>query len=423
MKKNLSRVIATLLVCGASGLTSCLSDNFDNAVNPAADLAENYDLNKPFGFCTLSSRTDAASTYDITGGGCYTYPVPEGVSGVIILTSNGQDMKGTIEAALKNSENKVIIFDGSNGDFIVSSSIKVTVSDKTLLGINHARLCTQWSLTDEIKQALNDAGVPNMSSSDGGGELVNGTFVKEEAEYFTRKIIIEMTGDETENYRKAGIFTLNNCKNIIIRNLILVGPGAFDVGGNDLISCTGTKNCWVDHCEFTDGMDGNFDITKSSDFHTVSWCTFSYTDRSYMHRNTNLIGGSDSDPVGFLNTTFAFNWWGKGCQERMPIGRIGKFHVLNNYYSSTTSGNGINPRIHSEFLIEGNYFDQGVTMYYSQRDAVAVTWSPNNYIAEATDLPSSFGTPVSVPYEYTVAPVNDVPAVVKQHAGATLFRQ
>ena len=107
-----------------------------------------------------------------------------------------------------------------------------------------------------LKKALNDAGVPNMSFSDDGGELVNGTFEKEEAEYNTRKIIIEMTGDEAENYRKAGIFTLNNCKNIIIRNLKLVGPGAFDVGGNDLISCTGTKNCWVDHCEFIDGKAG-----------------------------------------------------------------------------------------------------------------------------------------------------------------------
>ena len=144
-------MFATLFVCGASVLTSCSSDDDGNS---AAALAENYDQNKPFGFCCMSSRTDATSTYNITGGGCYTYPVPEGVTGVVVLTSNGQDMKSTIEAALKNNENKVIIFDGSKGDFIVSSSIKVTVSDKTLLGINQARLCTQWFLTDEIKKGL-----------------------------------------------------------------------------------------------------------------------------------------------------------------------------------------------------------------------------------------------------------------------------
>ena len=37
-----------------------------------------YDLQKPFGFCTRSSRT-ADSAYTVTGGGCYSYPV-EGVS-------------------------------------------------------------------------------------------------------------------------------------------------------------------------------------------------------------------------------------------------------------------------------------------------------------------------------------------------------
>lgn len=35
-------------------------------------MATDYDQDKPFGFCTVSSRTDASKTYDITGGGCYT---------------------------------------------------------------------------------------------------------------------------------------------------------------------------------------------------------------------------------------------------------------------------------------------------------------------------------------------------------------
>lgn len=108
--------------------------------------------------------------------------------------------------------------------------------------------------------------------------------VSEEAEYNTRKIIIEMTGDNNEDYRKSGCISLSNCQNIIIRNITFKGPGAIDVGGYDLISCTGSKNCWVDHCEFMDGMDGNFDITQKADFNTVSWCIFRYTDRSYMHQ-------------------------------------------------------------------------------------------------------------------------------------------
>ena len=383
-------------------------------------VAADYDQNKPFGFCTRSSRTDAACTYNITGGGCYSYPIPNGFAGkVVVLKSNGQDMKKDIQNAIK--QNDVIIFDGSDGDFIVSSNIYVEGANKTLLGINNARLCTKWFVTNDIITALNKAGVPNMNTHDGGGMLPNGQFVREEAEYNTRKIIIELTGDQSESYRRSGILTVRQ-ENIIIRNLTFVGPGSIDVGGSDLLSFNGAKHCWVDHCAFSDGMDGNFDITVSSDFNTVSWCTFSYTERSYMHQNTNLIGYSDREPTGFLNTTFAFNWWGQGCVQRMPMIRVGKIHMLNNYFSCTTAGNCINPRKNSEVLIEGNYFEKGVRRYYSQNDAISVTWADSNHAEEPNQsgTPVSTGTPVTVPYDYSVAPYADVPAAVKKHAGATL---
>ena len=385
-------------------------------------MGQDYDQNKPFGFCTCSSRTDAGSIYDCTGGGCYTYPVPSDFTGkVVVLKSNGQDMKGTIESTIKNSQNKVIVFDGSDGDFIVSSNVGITSSNKTLLGINNACIRTKWQMTDEIKAALDAAGVPSMSTSGGGGTLPNGQSVTEQAEYNTRKIIMELTGDNNESYRKSGILSLSGCKNIIIRNITFVGPGSVDVGGNDLISCTnGAKNIWVDHCAFMDGMDGNFDITQKSDFTTVSWCSFSYTDRSYMHQNTNLIGSSDSETTGYLNTTFAFNWWGTGCKQRMPMARVGKIHMLNNYFTSKTASNCINPRKNSEFLIEGNYFEKGVKKVYSQDKATAVTWKNDNVIVESVSKPASFGTTVTVPYDYTVATANDVPTVVQEHAGATL---
>ena len=384
-------------------------------------VAADYDQNKPFGFCTRSSRTDAACTYNITGGGCYSYPIPSDFKGkVIVLKSNGQDMRNSIQNAIK--QNDVIIFDGSDGDFMVSSNIYVEGANKTLLGINNARLCTKWYVTNDIITALNKAGVPNMSTHDGGGMLPNGQFVREEAEYNTRKIIIELTGDQSESYRRSGILTVRQ-ENIIIRNITFVGPGSIDVGGSDLLSFNGAKHCWVDHCAFSDGMDGNFDITVSSDFNTVSWCTFSYTDRSYMHQNTNLIGYSDREPTGFLNTTFAFNWWGQGCVQRMPMARVGKIHMLNNYFSCTTAGNCINPRKNSEVLIEGNYFEKGVRRYYSQNDAISVTWADSNHAEETNKAgqPISIGTPVTVPYDYSVAPYADVPSTVKTKAGATLF--
>ena len=390
-------------------------------------MAQDYDLNKPFGFCTVSSRT-ANTAYDITGGGCYTYPVPEELSEkTIVLKSNGQDMKGIIQNAIKQKD--IIILDGSDGDFIVSSSIGFERGNKTILGINNARICTQWYLTDEDKTLLDNAtakdkngetvtGVKNMStnSSDDLGGTVNGSSIKEQAEYMTRKTLYEKYGNE--NYRNAGIFSLNK-ENVIIRNITFVGPGAVDVGGSDLISATGAKHCWIDHCTFMDGEDGNFDIAQQADFFTVSWCIFRYTNRSYMHQNTNLIGSNDSETTGYLNTTFAFNWWGEGCKQRMPMARVGKIHMLNNYYSCAGSNNCINPRKNSEFLIEGNYFTSGVTNFYSQSDATAVTWGQQNYHASKT-LPSSMGSTVTVPYEYTVAPYNVIPTEVQFNAGATL---
>lgn len=385
--------------------------------------AADYDQDKPFGFCTRTSRTDASCTFDVTGGGCYTYPLPNNFAGkVVVLKSTGEDMRKVIENAIEKDENKVIILDGSAGDFIVSANIGITASNKTLLGINNACIRTKWYVTDDIRNALNAAGVPQMSTSGDGGTLPNGRRVREQAEYNTRKIIIEMTGDSDERYRSSGTLSLRGCQNIIIRNITFVGPGSIDVGGNDLISCTnGTKNCWIDHCAFMDGMDGNFDITMKSDFITVSWCTFSYTALSYMHQNTNLIGANDREAPGFLNVTYAFNWWGTGCKQRMPMARVGKIHMLNNYFSSTTASNCMNPRANSEFLIEGNYVEKGVKQYYSQSGAIAVTWTADNFIAEAEKLPESLGSVVTVPYDYTVAPYNDVPTAVTENAGATLF--
>lgn len=390
------------------------------AVSWSAFAQSIYDQQKPFGFCTVSSRTQN-TTYSITGGGCYTYPVT-GVSSskVITLSSTGSDMKNAIFDAIKTYS--VIIFDGSNGDFIVSSSIGLSeIKNKTLLGINGAKLCTTWYATQEILAALDAAGVPSMSTSGGGGKLPNGTTVKEEAEYNTRKIIIEMTGDNDEKYRSSGVFSFSGCENIIIRNLKFQGPGSIDVGGADLVSFYGgTKHCWVDHCDFLDGMDGNFDITQKSDFNTVSWCTFDYTSRSYMHQNTNLIGSSDSETTGYLNTTFTFCHWGNGCRARMPMGRVGKIHMLNNYYTATKGGHCINPRINSEFLIEGNYFGKGVKNYYGQSGATAVTWKNTNYATEGGSV-ESFGTTVTVPYTYTVTDNNVIPTEVSTHAGATLY--
>lgn len=372
------------------------------------------DLNAPFGWATCTSLT-SGNDYTVTGGA-------QGQT--ITLTSTGEDMKDEILEAIKG--NDVIIFDGAEGDFIVSSYVKLSsLKNKTLVGINGARLCTQWYVTEDITNLLNEKKVSSASTSSGtGGTLSNGAVVGEEAEYLTRQILIDYTGDSKENYRNAGVFYVSKCSNFIIRNLKLVGPGSIDVGGNDLLSILdGSNHIWVDHCDFTDGIDGNFDITKTADFITVSWCTFSYTDRSYMHQNTNLVGSSDSNTADEdkLNVTYAFNVWGQNCRARMPMGRFGTIHMLNNYFNCKGNATAcINPRKNSEFLIEGNYFEKGVSKIFSQSGAKAYVWADNNVTVEKFS-PSSLGE-VSMPYAYSVADASLLPELLTgaQGAGATL---
>lgn len=396
--------------------------------------------NAPFGFATMSSRTDASKTYAITGGGTYTYPVTDvDASKVKVLTAKNVTKDDDIKNAIKNYS--VIIFDGKDGDIVVNNYIKFGsnnsdgVKDKTILGINNARLVTKWYMTPDIHTLLDNVefkdkngntkkGVKNAStsSSDKLGGIVNGTQIDEQAEYLVRKTLYEKFGNE--NYRNAGIFMFVRCQNIIIRNIKFIGPGSVDCGGYDLLAFQYSHNFWVDHCEFADGIDGNFDITNDSDFGTVSWCTFSYSDRAYMHMNTNLVGSTDSDGVGKLNMTFAYNHWDKGCNQRMPMARSGKIHMLNNYYTCTSASATINARKNSEFLIEGNNFAGVKKCFSKSSDATAYVWITTgdkaNIVPSGASATPTQGT-VTMPYNYEVVKASEVPTLLKDKVGTSLF--
>ena len=226
-----------------------------------------------------------------------------------------------------------------------------------------------------------------------------------------------------ENYREAGIFCVKRCKNIIFRNLSFIGPGSIDCGGYDLLSVQYSSNVWVDHCEFIDGIDGNFDISNESDMITASWNDFSYTDRSLMHQNTNLVGSSDSkvEDDDKLSITFAFNSWGAKCRARMPMARYGRFHMLNNYFHCAGNSTAcINPRKNSEFLIEGNYFEKGVKKIFTQSGATSVIWKDDNVVLEPFAKPKSFGE-CYIPYRYKKMPTEVVKDDVKIYAGPTIW--
>lgn len=167
-----------------------------------------------------------------------------------------------------------------------------------------------------------------------------------------------------QNKDKSGILYLKG-SNIILRNITFEGPGAYDCNGWDLLCLDGAKKVWVDHCDFQDGCDGNFDIKGTSDNITVTWCRFRYlkapkaggSGGSADHRFSNLIGSSVSDKPsdGTYNITYGFCWWDEGCVERMTRCRNSLLHFINCYWNSSVSNYYVCPE-YSSCYFEGCTF-------------------------------------------------------------------
>lgn len=162
----------------------------------------------------------------------------------------------------------------------------------------------------------------------------------------------------------SGILYIKRFSNLIIRNLTFVGPGAYDCDGNDLLCLQDVTNAWVDHCDFQDGCDGNFDNKNGTDNVTVSWCRFRYLKAPKSggetddHRFTNLLGSSSSDKPsdGTYNMTWAYCWWDDGCKERMLRCRNASLHFLNCYWNSSVANYYIGPE-NADCYIEGCTFE------------------------------------------------------------------
>ena len=133
---------------------------------------------------------------------------------------------------------------------------------------------------------------------------------------------------------KSGILSFSG-SNIILRNLTFEGPGAYDVDGKDNLTLSGAKNVWVDHCDFQDGMDGNFDINGNADNITVTWCRFRYLT---------------------YNITYGYCWWDEGCKERMPRVRNASLHFVNCYWNSSVANYYIGPE-NADCRFEGCTFE------------------------------------------------------------------
>lgn len=233
--------------------------------------------------------------------------------------------------------------------------------------------------------------------------------------------------DQTKD--NSGIIYIKRCNNIIIRNLIFEGPGAYDVDGWDNTTIDASNNIWVDHCEFRDGVDGNFDIKNTADYITVSYCKFTYLKPSKPdgpggsddHRFSNLIGSGDDATAdrGHLRITFARCWWAQGCVARMPRVRFGKVHVVNNYFNSTASTSCIQAGFEANLLIESNVFEsvkKPVDLMSNTATAVQVK---NNTFTSVTGNTAGNGVNAfTPPYSISILGASVVKATVTASGGA-----
>lgn len=188
----------------------------------------------------------------------------------------------------------------------------------------------------------------------------------------------------------GGMLLLENVEDVIVRHLRLSDAydhfPAWDPKDNghgewnseyDNLSLRNARHVWVDRCTFDDGQrpdkneptrlgqrmqkhDGLLDITRQSDFVTVSWNHFR------GHDKTSLVGSGDrvTADVGHLRVTYHHNHW-DGVKERAPRVRYGQVHLFNNLHTAVEEarhGYSIGVGVQSRIVAQNNVWEAPATL-------------------------------------------------------------
>lgn len=249
----------------------------------------------------------------------------------------------------------------------------------------------------------------------------------------TNKTLLGLPGSVLTNPNRtkdtSGIlYFKKGSDNLILRNLTFKSAGAYDTDGRDNLCIDGTTNIWVDHCDFQDGVDGNFDCKNASDHIAVTWCRFRYLIEPWAggpggnnaHCFSNLWGNSDSNTAdrGRLNTTFQFCWWDEGCRDRMPRVRFGKVHIANCLYNSTVTSGAIGVGKEADIYVEKSAFIDIKKAHKEYNDDGKLRY--DQCLFSNTPADSGTGSSFTPPYTLETIPAAQVEEVVKGSAGATL---
>src|SRR5579883_2042866 len=218
---------------------------------------------------------------------------------------------------------------------------------------------------------------------------------------------------------------MDGVSNVIIRNLSISYVLASDTTGDAIHIIDGANHIWVDHNNLfsdqnhgKDYYDGLLDITRASDYITVSW------NRFHDHYKVSLVGHSDSNgaqDTGHLHVTYHHNWF-YNVNSRLPSLRFGTGHVYNNYYENV-GDSAIHSRMGAQMLIENNVFRNVpvaiTTTGDSSQDGYANA-SGNDYGGATVDI-TQVGTFTQAPYSYTLDPTSSVIDEVSTYSGVGII--
>jgi pectate lyase len=218
-----------------------------------------------------------------------------------------------------------------------------------------------------------------------------------------------------------GQIYVNKHKNVIIRDLYLA-----DANGDCVTIINGAHHVWVDHCDISDSTDGLLDMTRQSDYLTISWCKFYYSKPVGTHRLACLVGSSDKQTAdaNSLHITMHHNWWAENCIERMPSVRYATMHLFNNYYTSKGNNYCIRSRLDAEVLVENCSFSQvndPHVIYVARTEkklniAKGCLKAVGNVYDRTTGLKEEDGQVFTPPYRYTLDKGEDVAKIVSSGA-------
>lgn len=253
-----------------------------------------------------------------------------------------------------------------------------------------------------------------------------------------------------------GGFSIRDASNVIIRNVTFYdahGSTEYDTRDEnhmsskasiDALTIRDSKNVWIDHCTFTDGVcedltrnynhDGQLDIPSGKGV-TISYCEFT------NHDKVMLVGsGEKSLNPDDRQVTLHHNYFHKTTQ-RTPRTRGTYMHIYNNVYDQigykTNPGYSIGPGTNGQFIVENNYFGEHkgkIVDWYDQSSnegqRLKYYESGNNVLSYSTSIIKGFPLDENIaryivkkpswkiPYSYKAQKWEDAKKTVLENAGA-----